>query len=902
MMRGLIRFIPWWIVVAFLILTIAWQSRLQIAEFALGIALKGLAVDDLDYQLENLDFSGLEVSRFSFSLDNPEQRVSVSGKQLAASYTLENLYRGQLNEIRTEELEIQIQEAGTDTLIRVAPENYLKLIELAINMPVPVAQISVNELSVEQNGKRAQRYNPVSLLVTSEQDSTKVELIHSRWQAVVQTTIVGDNNRISANLTNGDTDAAEFAALKMEIHPQKQNMPRAIGSLTLSLENFLRWGLKPLEETSAFAESEESAIDNPVEDVVDNLIRSLEGDISVDFSIITDSTDQNSRLDLQASSPVLHYLEQIANNINLAASIDFPKQLQFPNIGKLDLTSLDISVEQLATPEILVRDLRINNQGTITLNNKTFSATVKPPSRIAAGMLDVAGLHLENALLDPALTFVAEGTGYRINLLRKTAFSADELKTEQLSAVQLQTRVTQDLKILLPDNEQDNQWKIKGGKLVIESPDFKYHDENIRGIQDATLKAKRLEIETERLNQSSQALRVSVTSPEILLDQQSIALESVTVNLDRHRSSVKSSGEFEFRDIPPTITFSMEAEDINKQFDLSLNQNTPLELSLYYQDLINILDQADLGNDTFERFNFDQGELSGNVQASWNSRRGLVSLININLNDVSGQFNSISFNGLNIAGPITLPPGQPHNVTNTGENKQTNVSSSKNDSATININYLEYGAELEKIEMNIRLIESQHGELAAIKINDLKAEILGSVLSSPEFIYDPGTETSHINLSVNNLDIGKVIELQQIDGLDATGKLDGTLPLEISDQGLSVKGGRFSNQKDGGTIHYKVDPSVAQSLDNPLTDTVLNALSEFTYQVLTADVDYQTDGELLVNFHIEGSSPHLENNRPVHLNINSEQNVLSLLESLEYANNLNRGIDKKLRGSLPVSE
>ena len=204
--------------------------------------------------------------------------------------------------------------------------------------------------------------------------------------------------------------------------------------------------------------------------------------------------------------------------------------------------------------------------------------------------------------------------------------------------------------------------------------------------------------------------------------------------------------------------------------------------------------------------------------------------------------------------------------------------------------------------MNIRLIESQNSELPALKITDLKAEILGSNLSSPKFVYDPGSDTSTIDLSINNLDIGKVIELQQIEGLDASGKLDGMLPLKISNQGFSISGGKFNNQKDGGVIHYNVDPSVAQSLDNPLTDTVLSALSEFSYQVLTADVDYQPDGELLVNFHIEGSSPNLENNRPVHLNINSEQNVLSLLASLEYANKLNRGIDKKLRESLPVSD
>ena len=76
---------------------------------------------------------------------------------------------------------------------------------------------------------------------------------------------------------------------------------------------------------------------------------------------------------------------------------------------------------------------------------------------------------------------------------------------------------------------------------------------------------------------------------------------------------------------------------------------------------------------------------------------------------------------------------------------------------------------------------------------------------------------------------------------------------------------------------------------------VIEALGDFRYDILQATADYHRDGTLNLNFHIEGTSPRLETSRPVHLNINSEQNVLSLLQSLEYAEGLNQSLDRRIR-------
>ena len=80
-----------------------------------------------------------------------------------------------------------------------------------------------------------------------------------------------------------------------------------------------------------------------------------------------------------------------------------------------------------------------------------------------------------------------------------------------------------------------------------------------------------------------------------------------------------------------------------------------------------------------------------------------------------------------------------------------------------------------------------------------------------------------------------------------------------------------------------------------MTDVVITALKDYRYDVLTATINYLPDGDLFIKFHLEGISPEVDPKRPIHLNINSEQNVISLLRSLTYSGGLSESIDSKIR-------
>ena len=104
-----------------------------------------------------------------------------------------------------------------------------------------------------------------------------------------------------------------------------------------------------------------------------------------------------------------------------------------------------------------------------------------------------------------------------------------------------------------------------------------------------------------------------------------------------------------------------------------------------------------------------------------------------------------------------------------------------------------------------------------------------------------------------------------------------------------------ANSPRNGTIRYNPAAGTDQLKQNPITGIALDALKDFRYSHLSADVNFTPEGMLTIKLQLEGTSPELDTKRPVHLNINTEQNLLSLLKSLRYAEGVSESIDQKVR-------
>jgi hypothetical protein len=81
----------------------------------------------------------------------------------------------------------------------------------------------------------------------------------------------------------------------------------------------------------------------------------------------------------------------------------------------------------------------------------------------------------------------------------------------------------------------------------------------------------------------------------------------------------------------------------------------------------------------------------------------------------------------------------------------------------------------------------------------------------------------------------------------------------------------------------------------PGTNIVFEILEDLTYHTLETKVNYAPDGNLILNLAIRGISPKLDEKRPIHFNLNLEQNVVQLLKSLRIADDIDDVLDKNVQ-------
>ncbi|MCG8345952.1 MAG: YdbH domain-containing protein, partial [Chlorobiales bacterium] len=71
------------------------------------------------------------------------------------------------------------------------------------------------------------------------------------------------------------------------------------------------------------------------------------------------------------------------------------------------------------------------------------------------------------------------------------------------------------------------------------------------------------------------------------------------------------------------------------------------------------------------------------------------------------------------------------------------------------------------------------------------------------------------------------------------------------------------------------------------------ALSNFLYSELLSSIRMTPDGQSHIQLQLKGVNPSFQEGRPVHLNLNVEQNLLDLLKSLTISTSIEEAISEK---------
>ena len=150
-------------------------------------------------------------------------------------------------------------------------------------------------------------------------------------------------------------------------------------------------------------------------------------------------------------------------------------------------------------------------------------------------------------------------------------------------------------------------------------------------------------------------------------------------------------------------------------------------------------------------------------------------------------------------------------------------------------------------------------------------------------------------IEVQGLELEQLFILYPTEGLAGTGILDGRLPLQISRQGVTIGQGQLSARAPGGQLQFHSERIRALGQSNPAMQLVTQSLEDFRFTTLSSQVDYNPQGKLNLAMRLEGQNPAIEQGRPIHFTINLEEDIPTLLASLQLTDKVSDIIKQRVQ-------
>ncbi len=190
------------------------------------------------------------------------------------------------------------------------------------------------------------------------------------------------------------------------------------------------------------------------------------------------------------------------------------------------------------------------------------------------------------------------------------------------------------------------------------------------------------------------------------------------------------------------------------------------------------------------------------------------------------------------------------------------------------------------------------------KLSHQRAElgILGGNLRLEPATWALDQSSQLLPLKLSGLNLQELFRVYPAEGLAGNGLIDGTLPLRLGGA-ISIEQGSIEARPPGGQLRFRSPRIRAMGQANPGMKLVTDALEDFHYDLLSSSLDYDQSGTLRLGMRLHGQNPAIEQGRPIHFNINLEEDIPTLLASLQLTDKVSdiiqRRIQQRMRQRVP---
>jgi hypothetical protein len=280
------------------------------------------------------------------------------------------------------------------------------------------------------------------------------------------------------------------------------------------------------------------------------------------------------------------------------------------------------------------------------------------------------------------------------------------------------------------------------------------------------------------------------------------------------------------------------------------------------------------------------GQMESSFELDWNVKGPVENLTvrgSVEFTNIGGAYNDYYFSGLDGAYSGSVYP----------------VIAS-DDTSVITVTQLDAGVAVRDLKavLSLNQLNSNRANGFAdgleVQLFSVLANTMGGYIAIKPAQINFADQQHELSMLLIGIDIDTLLREQEWEEVIASGKLSGEIPLLINDDGLRVTGGRVYAAEPGGKIQYTGDVDALSLAAGP-AGFVFEALQDFHYGSMNIYPEYSPDGSLKMRLEVRGNNPQVEQGRPINFNINLEQNLLKLRESLRYVDGLNDEIDEKVQ-------
>jgi len=390
---------------------------------------------------------------------------------------------------------------------------------------------------------------------------------------------------------------------------------------------------------------------------------------------------------------------------------------------------------------------------------------------------------------------------------------------------------------------------------------------SVPGITLSTSSSINLTVDQKTQSLHVQAAVLDLHIPQVIYQKAPYSLHPLIINTPNFSYASNTISNLTVNIRNAENSFSIDTNVEMEQWIIRSNSQISLSSE---SSLINVL-VSDWQN------NFDAtGSLLLNLTASLNTET-------LNLFDLYGELSiknsnifldDIAIRGINLKAPFNL------------KNSQIFT-----DWIGIEIDQASLGVKLNEIKGRLRYSPSK------LNIDAFKMKVLGGKAHNEPLDYTFGSSITRTKISFANLQLPRLVALAD-DEIHASGVIDGSVQLSIlfeenGSPGIVIENGSLSARSPGGLIQYNIGGQSVELAKQSDFDFALTALENFNYRQLSSSIILTQTGELKLGVSLLGSNPQVKDGQMIQYNLNIDQNIFTLLRSLQLSNRLSDRIGEK---------